>query len=76
MNARYRESLEEGADLDPGAKQTFDLEFIDKDYVLPAGHHLGLVIASSSNTWVAPDVTRASNTLYLDESSLEIPLAR
>jgi X-Pro dipeptidyl-peptidase len=76
MNARYRDGLEKGVDLKPGTKHTFDLEFIDKDYVLADGHHLGLVIASSSNTWVAPDSSRATNTLYLDESSLEIPLAR
>lgn len=76
MNARYRGGLEKGVDLEPGKKQTFDLEFIDKDYIVVAGHHLGVIIASSSNTWVAPDTSRATNTLYLDESSLEIPLAR
>jgi X-Pro dipeptidyl-peptidase len=76
MNARYGNGLEEGVDLEPGAKQVFRLEFIDKDYIVPAGNHLRVIIASSSNTWVAPDASRATNTLYLDESTLEIPLAR
>jgi X-Pro dipeptidyl-peptidase len=76
MNARYRDGLEKGVDLGPGKKGVFDLEFIDKDYIVASGHHLRLVIASSSNTWVAPDASRATNTLYLDESTLELPLAR
>jgi X-Pro dipeptidyl-peptidase len=76
MNARYRDTLEKGTDLKPGEKYEFDLEFIDKDYVVAADHHLALLIASSSSTWVASDANRASNTLYLDGSTLELPLAR
>ncbi len=75
MNARYRDSLEEGEDLEPGKKYRFDLEFIDKDYVVASDHHLELIIASSSLTWVASDERRATNTLYLDESWLDVPLA-
>lgn len=74
LNARYRESLEKGKDLEPGKKYTFDLEFIDKDYVVAKDRHLELIIASSSNSWVVPDETRATNTLYLDESRLDLPL--
>jgi X-Pro dipeptidyl-peptidase len=76
MNARYRDTLEKGTDLKPGEKYELDLEFIDKDYVVAPDHHLALVIASSSATWVASDASRANNTLYLDDSSLEVPLAR
>ncbi len=74
MNARYWKSLEKGRDLEPGRKYTFDLEFIDKDHVLANDHHLELIIASSSNTWVAPDERRANNTLYLGRSQLYLPL--
>ncbi|MDQ3645953.1 MAG: CocE/NonD family hydrolase [Actinomycetota bacterium] len=76
MNARYRETLREGKDLEPGKRYTFDLEFIDKGYDLAEGHHLELIIASSSNTWVAPDQQRATNTLILDDSWLELPVRR
>ena len=76
LNARYNESLARGKDLKPGRKYTFDLEFIDKDYVVAKDHHLELIIASSSNTWVAPDERRATNTLYLRDSSLDLPLER
>lgn len=74
LNARYRNSLAEGEDLVPNEQYTFHLEFIDKDYVVADDHHLELIIASSSNTWVFPDERRATNTLYLDKSSLELPV--
>ncbi len=74
MNARYRGGLTTGKDLEPGKRYTFDLEFIDKDHVVAKDHHLEVIIASSSNTWVAPNARRARNTLFLDESSLILPL--
>lgn len=75
LNARYNSSLAKGKDLEPGKKYTFDLEFIDKDHVVAKDHHLELLIGSSSNTWVFPDELRAQNTLYLKESSIDIPIA-
>lgn len=74
MNARYRASLEQGTDLVPGQAETYDLEFIDKDWSVSATNHLELIIASSSSTWVASDEHRATNTISLDASSLELPL--
>ena len=74
MNARYRDGFEKGKDLEPGRGYTFDLEFIDKDWVVAKDHHLELVIASSSNTWVFPDEARSENVLFLDKSSLLLPL--
>jgi X-Pro dipeptidyl-peptidase len=76
MNARYRESLRKGEDLEPGRAYDFRLEFIDKDFVVADDHHLALFIASSSNTWVAPDENRASNTIDLSRSRLELRLER
>ena len=75
MNARYRSSLETGVDLVPGERATFDLEFIDKDYRLAPDHRFELIIASSSLTWVASNELRATNTLYLDDSTVDLPLA-
>jgi X-Pro dipeptidyl-peptidase len=76
MNARYRDGLAKGKDLKPGERYVFDLQFIDKDYIVADDHHLEVRIASSNNTWVAPDRQRATNTLYLDDSSLLLPVAR
>jgi hypothetical protein len=74
MNARYRDGLTKGKDLAPNKRYGFDLEFIDKDVVIPTDHHLEVVIASSSNTWVAPDESRATNTIFLGDSYLEVPI--
>jgi X-Pro dipeptidyl-peptidase len=73
MNGRYRDGLERGKDLEPGVPATFPLEFIDKDWVVAADHHLELRIASSSATWVASDPRRASNVLHLGASRLTLP---
>ena len=74
MNARYRDGREVGEDLVPGEWTEVDLQFIDKDWVVAADHHLELRIASSSNTWVAPNLERATNTLDLDASELVLPV--
>lgn len=74
MNARYRDGFEKGKDLEPGRGYTFDLEFIDKDWIVAKDHHLEVVIASSSNTWVFPDEKRSENVLFLDKSRLLLPL--
>lgn len=76
MNARYHKSLARGRDLKPGKKYTFNLEFIDKDYILDKDHHLALLIGSASNSWVAPDQNRATNTLHIDASKLIVPSTR
>ena len=76
MNARYRDGLTKGKDMDPGKRYFFDLEFIDKDYIVAPDHRLEIRIASSNNTWVAPDRQRATNTLFLDDSTLLLPVAR
>jgi X-Pro dipeptidyl-peptidase len=74
MNGRYRDGLTKGKDLVPGRGYTFDLEFIDKDWVVARDHHLELVIASSSNSWVFPDEQRSDNVLFLKNSSLLLPV--
>ncbi len=74
LNARYRDTLEHGSDLVPGGRYRYQLEFIDKDYVVAPDRHLELLIASSSTTRVASDERRAANILHLAESSLQLPI--
>ncbi|HJR46246.1 MAG TPA: CocE/NonD family hydrolase [Actinomycetota bacterium] len=76
MNARYRDGLAKGKDLEPGKRYVYDLGFIDKDHVVAKDHHLELIITSSSNTWVAPNRERANNTLFLKDSTLLLPIRR
>jgi X-Pro dipeptidyl-peptidase len=73
LNARYRDGLTKGKDLEPGKRYGFDLEFIDKDHIVAKDHHLEVIIASSSNTWVAPDENRANNTIFFGDSYLKVP---
>jgi hypothetical protein len=71
MNARYRNGLEKGEDLVPGQPTDATLEFIDKDALVDGP--LELYVASSSTTWVLSDERRATNTIDLGASWLEIP---
>ncbi|MGH2755398.1 MAG: CocE/NonD family hydrolase [Actinomycetota bacterium] len=74
MNARYRNGLGRGHDLQPDKVYMLDLSFIDKDHVIADDHHLELFIASSSNSWVFPNEVRATNTIDLRRSSLRLPV--
>ena len=74
MNARYRGGLGAGVDVAPGAKSVYEIELIDKDFVVEDGHSVELVLASSSTTWVVSDERRATNVLHLGESSVEVPV--
>ena len=74
MDAGYRDGLAKSKDLEPGKTYDFALEFIDKSYVVPKGHRLEVFIASSSNTWVAPSEERATNTISLKGSFLQLPV--
>lgn len=73
-NARYRGGRTFGEDLEPGVRTVVDLEFIDKDFVVPPTSRLAIYVASSSTTWVVPDERRARNTIYPADSSLDLPL--
>ena len=74
MDARYRDGLAKAKDLEPGKWYDLELAFIDKSYVLEKGHRLEVLVASSSNTWVAPSQQRATNTISLEDSFLQLPV--
>ena len=72
-NARYRDGLEKGVDLEPGKPTTVPLEFIDKDHIVAPDHRVDLILASSSATWVLSDENRATNVFALGQSRLDVP---
>lgn len=74
LNARYRRGLEKGSDLEPGRPDDFEIELVDKDHIVAEDHHVELLLASSSTTWVVSDERRANNTLHLAESELVLPI--
>ncbi|HLE96653.1 MAG TPA: CocE/NonD family hydrolase, partial [Candidatus Thermoplasmatota archaeon] len=74
LDARHRDSLEKGEDLAPGTEYDFHWRMHPRDHVVEAGHRLQLVVRSS-DPYIIPDTTRATNTVVFGEegSWLEIP---
>jgi X-Pro dipeptidyl-peptidase len=62
-NARYRNGLEQGQDLVPGAPYHFRIPILDDDYTFAAGHSIGLLVSGSNVVWALPDAQRANNTI-------------
>ncbi|MFP5224610.1 MAG: CocE/NonD family hydrolase [Actinomycetota bacterium] len=74
-DARFRQGLAEPVPTVPGERTSISLEFHAMSADLGVGETLELWIASSSNTWIAPDVWRATTTLHLDDATLILPTA-
>jgi len=77
LNARHHDGLEEGADLVPGEPYRAHVRLIDNDWVVPAGHRIGLALMSSNAWWALPDQQRALNTILHDAehpSALVLPI--
>ena len=68
LNARYRKTLKRGDDLTPGEQYRAMVRFIDNDWVIKAGHRIGVAVMSSNLSWAIPDQQRAANTIYHDAS--------
>ena len=66
LNARYRDGLGTGQDLVPGQPYHATVRFIGNDWVVPAGHRIGLAVMSSNLWWAVPDDQRTENTLLSD----------
>ncbi|MFL5798467.1 MAG: CocE/NonD family hydrolase [Actinomycetota bacterium] len=68
LNARYRNGLEQGHDLTPGQTYQATVDFIDNDWVVKAGHRIGVAVMSSNTWWAVSDAQRAVNTVLHDAS--------
>jgi X-Pro dipeptidyl-peptidase len=77
LNARYRNGLEQGQDLTPGEPYRARVDFIDNDWVVKAGHRIGVALMSSNSWWAVSDTQRATNTVRHDAghpSALVLPI--
>jgi X-Pro dipeptidyl-peptidase len=77
LNARYRNGLEEGQDLVPGQPYQATVPFLGNDWVVKAGHRIGLAVMSSNVWWAVSDQQRATSTLLSDRrtrSTLVLPV--
>lgn len=79
LNSRNRDGLDSSTDLPPGAPWSPLVDMWDTDYVVPAGHRIGLLVSSSNAAWALPDTTRATTTVHLADgigsSTLTLPVS-
>jgi X-Pro dipeptidyl-peptidase len=64
LNARYRRGVRTGEDLVADEYYWAPIRFIDNDWVIPAGHRIGLAVMSSNVWWAMPDPRRSTNAIF------------
>ncbi|RSM78562.1 Xaa-Pro dipeptidyl-peptidase [Kibdelosporangium aridum] len=74
IDLKNRASLTSGTPLVPGQTYTASWELHGKDYVVPAGHRIGLVLMANDRTYISVDQGAGALTVSLDGSSLDIPV--
>lgn len=73
LDVRHRDGLQSGSDIAPLAPWTATVKFIDTDYVVPAGHRIGVAIMGSNAWWAIPDAQRTVTRLDIASSTLILP---
>ncbi len=69
LNSRYRRGLDQNEDLEPDELYRAPIRFIDNDWVIPAGHRIGVAVMSSNLWWAVPDDVRSTNALFTHPDS-------
>jgi X-Pro dipeptidyl-peptidase len=72
LNARYRNGLARGEDLTPGEEYSARVRFLDNDWVVKAGHRIGMALMASNAWWATPNVQRAPSKISSARLSLPI----
>ncbi|MFA5785391.1 MAG: CocE/NonD family hydrolase [Actinomycetota bacterium] len=76
LNSRNRDGLDKSTDVTPGVEYTAPVDMWDTDWLMPAGHRLGVAISSANAIWALPDTERSTNTLSLGGASfLRLPVS-
>lgn len=78
LNVDYREGLESSAGAPSGMFRA-DVEFLPEDYVVPAGHRIGMILQSSNTVWALPGNPGGFTNVFLggddfDGTVLHLPL--
>lgn len=55
LNLLYRDGLEAAKPVVPGTPTRARVRFAPQDQTIPAGHRIGLIVASSNVVWALPD---------------------
>ncbi|MCW2992249.1 MAG: Xaa-Pro dipeptidyl-peptidase [Solirubrobacterales bacterium] len=74
LNLQYRGGLAQAVPVPVGEAFGAHVRLAPQDQTIPAGHHLGLIVAGSNVVWAVPD--RPGSTFALDaaRSSLRLPV--
>ena len=75
LDALNRNSLSIAEPLVPDTEDWFRFPLLPQDYVFPAGHQIGIVVIGSFSGYSSiADQNRATITLDLNETSVELPV--
>lgn len=74
MDAQNWKSLSVTDILQPNKRYNIRWDALPEDYVFKPGHQIGIVIAGSDDNWTVPDTTKAQNTIFLNKSSISLPI--
>ncbi|MBP2329004.1 X-Pro dipeptidyl-peptidase [Kibdelosporangium banguiense] len=74
IDLKNHSSMAVGTPLVPGRKYQVSWELHGKDYVVPAGHRIGLVLMANNKNYIQVDTSAKALTVQLDASSLDIPV--
>ena len=78
LNTRNRNGLDKSDELPADKSYVAPAPIWDVDYLVPAGHRIGVTVQSANVAWALPeDDSEATNTLTMGGSSwLELPLSQ
>jgi X-Pro dipeptidyl-peptidase len=74
IDLKNHSSATAGTPLTPGTSYQATWELHGKDYVVPAGHRIGLVLVSNLRSYITVDPAARGLSVALEGSSLDIPI--
>jgi X-Pro dipeptidyl-peptidase len=74
VDLKNRNSLTTGQPLTPNQNVTVRWDLHPKDYIVAAGHRIGLVLMANDSSYIAVDTTARGLTVSLAPSSVDLPV--
>jgi X-Pro dipeptidyl-peptidase len=74
LDSANRNSLDTGSDVTPGQEYEFKVELLPTDYVIPAGHELGVILEGNYRNFGVANTLGATFTVDTKKTNLQIPV--